>query len=255
MLLGLKIGVASFEALLDRSMAAVNDRQPPFKFACANPHSLVAAYCDQQFMIALRACDAVVADGVGVKLAGRLTGIDVGPRITGLEFFQGMMLRLNRQGGRVFFFGSSNDVLLKIVTRACHDFPNVHVEVFSPPYGEWSQVQNDEMVIRIRAAKPDVLWVGMTAPKQEKWVDANASLVDVPVVGSIGAVFQYYAGDVKRAPQWLCRLGLEWLYRLAGEPRRLWRRTIVSAPTFLFLVMRERLAVFLHIGNDTHSPS
>ncbi|MES1191651.1 MAG: WecB/TagA/CpsF family glycosyltransferase [Steroidobacter sp.] len=245
-LLGLHIGAGSLPLLVSKAMNAVETRKPPFKFACANPHSLVVARKDTQFMDALHACDAIVADGVGVTLAGWLVSIDVGPRITGIDFFRGMMLELNRRGGRAFFFGSTDEVLQKVMKNARHDFPNVHVDVFSPPYGEWSEDANQEMIDCIRAAQPDVLWVGMTAPKQEKWVHHNAEKLAVPVIGSIGAVFQYYAGDIKRAPEWLCHMGFEWLYRLAGEPRRLWRRTIVSAPAFIYLVIRERLLLMVH---------
>jgi N-acetylglucosaminyldiphosphoundecaprenol N-acetyl-beta-D-mannosaminyltransferase len=245
-MLGLKIGVASLDTLLRSAMTTVRERSSTFKFACANPHSLVAASKDAEFMDALRSCDAVVADGIGVTLVGRLTGVDVGPRITGLAFFQGIMHSLNHRGGRVFFFGSTDAVLQKVIVRARHEFPNIHIEVFSPPYGAWSEAANQQMIARIRDARPDVLWVGMTAPKQEKWMHRNASVLEVPVMGAIGAVFQYYAGEIKRAPDWLCKLGFEWLYRLAGEPRRLWRRTVVSAPAFLYLVMRERLVMLLH---------
>ena len=97
------------------------------------------------------------------------------------------------------------------------------------------------MIDRIREFAPDVLWVGMTAPKQEKWVSANLANLGVPVIGSVGAVFDYYAGVTTRAPPWICNLGLEWLYRLPREPKRLWRRTFVSAPLFLWYVVRERV--------------
>lgn len=93
------------------------------------------------------------------------------------------------------------------------------------------------MVEHIRAARPDVLWVGMTAPKQEKWVHANAAALDVPVIGSVGAVFDFFAGTNPRAPRWMCALGIEWVYRLAREPRRMWRRTVISAPRFLRMVV------------------
>jgi len=244
-LLGLRIGAGDLPSLLAKAMAAVERRAPHFRFACANPHSLVAARKDNHFMDALRSFEAVVADGIGVTLAGRLTGVDVGPRITGLSFFQGIMQSVNRRGGRVFFFGSSDDVLKKIVARARNEYPNIQIDTFSPPYGMWSEIENHRMLQLINAAKPDVLWVGMTAPKQEKWVYDNAQAMDVPVVGAIGAVFQYYAGEVKRAPEWICKLGFEWLYRLVGEPRRLWRRTIISAPLFMYLVLRERLTALL----------
>jgi N-acetylglucosaminyldiphosphoundecaprenol N-acetyl-beta-D-mannosaminyltransferase len=121
------------------------------------------------------------------------------------------------------------------------NFPNVVVETLSPPFRPWSKRENDDMVAKISQFQPDILWVGMTAPKQEKWVAANALRLTVPVIGSIGAVFDYYAGVTPRAPPWICDLGLEWLYRLPREPRRLWRRTIVSAPLFLWHVVRERV--------------
>ncbi|HKE95089.1 MAG TPA: WecB/TagA/CpsF family glycosyltransferase, partial [Povalibacter sp.] len=95
------------------------------------------------------------------------------------------------------------------------------------------------IVDRINEARPDVLWVGMTAPRQEKWVHQTLRELNVPVVGSVGAVFDFYAGTVQRAPRWFCRMGLEWLYRLLKEPQRLWRRTFVSGPAFLWLVLRE----------------
>ena len=99
--------------------------------------------------------------------------------------------------------------------------------------------ENHRMVKAINAAEPDVLWVGMTAPKQEKWVEANRRQLTVPVIGSIGAVFDFYAGTYSRAPQWVCDIGLEWAYRFILEPRRMWRRNFVSAPKFVWLVIRQ----------------
>jgi N-acetylglucosaminyldiphosphoundecaprenol N-acetyl-beta-D-mannosaminyltransferase len=239
--LGVRFEARNLESVIESAMASVHLRRPTFNFACANPHSLVTAKADPQFQRALRACSVVVADGVGVTLVSRAVGVDVGPRITGNDFFLSMMMQINRRGGRVFFLGSRDEVLERIVARARRDYPNVHVDVLSPPYGEWSEQTNSELKRRIVEARPDVLWVGMTAPRQEKWVHRNLHALDVPVVGSIGAVFDFYAGTVRRAPQWLCDLGFEWLYRLAHEPSRLWRRTLISAPAFLWLVLREHL--------------
>ena len=239
-LLGVPMGFGELETLLDNAVAVIEDRHPAFTFACANPHSLVVAQRDRAFFRALRACSAVVADGVGVTMAARVTGADVGPRITGADFFLGLMARANRRGGRVFFLGSSEGVLSEIAVRARRDYPRLHIDTLSPPFGGWDEATNDEILARIRDARPDILWVGMTAPKQEKWVHANREQLDVPVIGSIGAVFDFYAGTVQRAPDWICDAGLEWLYRLVREPSRLWRRTLLSAPIFLMLVARER---------------
>lgn len=239
--LGVNVGEFSLDALLDAAMIAVEQRKPPFTFACANPHSLVTAKSDVEFGEALRACSAVVADGVGVTVAGRMAGVDVGPRITGADFFLSLMRRMNRRGGRVFLLGSRDEVLQAMVSRARRDYPELHVDAFSPPYGEWSQEVNDRIVRMIQDARPDLLWVGMTAPRQEKWIHRNKDRLEVPVIGAIGAVFDFYAGTVERAPQWMCERGMEWLYRLVREPRRLWKRTVVSGPAFMWFVLREHL--------------
>jgi len=240
-LLGVRIGRRTLAELVTDSLRSVQERNRSFIFACANPHSLVVARADPEFRAALEAADAIVADGVGCSLAAALTGAAVGPRITGTDYFLGVMSALNRTGGRVFFFGSRTEVLAILGERLSRDFPRITVASLSPPFGAWPADENRQMIATIRQFAPDVLWVGMTAPKQEKWVAANADQLQVPVIGSIGAVFDYYAGVTRRAPQWVCNLGLEWLYRLPREPRRLWRRTFVSAPQFLWFVLRERL--------------
>jgi N-acetylglucosaminyldiphosphoundecaprenol N-acetyl-beta-D-mannosaminyltransferase len=231
----------SLEELLAAAQASIANRNGPFVLACANPHSLVVARKDPQFREALESASAVVADGVGCQWGAALSGVSVGPRITGTDFFLAVMAALNRAGGRAFFFGSSDAVLEKLAARAGHDFPRVATAMLSPPFRPWSEEENRQMIEDIRRFRPDVLWVGMTAPKQEKWVASNVARLQVPVIGSIGAVFDYYAGVTHRAPQWICNLGLEWLYRLPREPKRLWRRTFVSAPAFLWLVLVERI--------------
>lgn len=243
-LLGIRVGQYDLQSLLDtamEAMAATTERRVPFTFACANPHSMVVAQADADFRAALDACSAIVADGVGLTLAGKLVGADVGPRITGMDFFLGLMARVDRRGGRVFFLGSTDHVLQRLVAKARRQFPNLHISVLSPPFGTWSDAENQAVIDTVRAAHPDVLWVGMTAPKQEKWVHRCVSQLDVPVVGSVGAVFDYYAETVHRAPEWFCTHGLEWLYRLLHEPQRLWRRTLISTPAFLWLVVRKHV--------------
>ena len=240
-MLGVRIGTRSLAELVSSAETAIRVRRNPFIFACANPHSLVVARHDAEFRKALEGANAVVADGVGCLWGAALAGLSVGPRITGSDFFVSVMTMLNRTGGKVFFFGSREAVLLKLVARVNQNFPHITVAVLSPPFGPWSDDDNNAMISRIRQFQPDVLWVGMTAPKQEKWVAENSPRLSVPVIGSIGAVFDYYAGVTQRAPQWICSLGLEWLYRLPREPKRLWRRTVVSAPLFLWHVVRERI--------------
>ena len=240
-LLGVRIESRALPDLVTAAQAAIADTGKPFIFACANPHSLVVARSDDSFRDALERASAVVADGVGCKWGAALSGVSIGPRITGSDFFASIMAALNRAGGRAFFFGSSDAALQKLAYRVRQDYPRVAIGMLSPPFRPWTDEENRRMVENIRLFKPDVLWVGMTAPKQEKWVAANAARLKVPVIGSVGAVFDYYAGVTHRAPQWVCNLGLEWLYRLPREPKRLWRRTFVSAPTFLWFALLERI--------------
>src|SRR5262249_49714465 len=144
------------------------------------------------------------------------------PRITGSDYFQAVMRALDQRAGRAMFLGSRPEVLRLIVDRCAVHFPRVTIAgTISPPYGNWSQELDAEDVRSIGAARPEVLWVGMPAPKREKWVQANRERIHAGLVGSIGAVFDYFGGTVRRAPDWVCRAGLEWAYRLAHEPKRL----------------------------------
>jgi N-acetylglucosaminyldiphosphoundecaprenol N-acetyl-beta-D-mannosaminyltransferase len=242
-LLGVPIDRRCLSELVSAAMGAVGHGGQSFRLACANPHSLVVARSDRPFQLALQSASAVVADGVGCRIGAALAGVPIGPRITGSDFYLSMMSALQASGGgRAFFFGSSESVLASIRERTREDFPAVKVDTLSPPFGEWGATQNAEFIERINSAAPDVLWIAMTAPKQEKWMAANAGALKVPVIACIGAVFEYYAGTVRRAPDWVCDIGLEWMYRLAGEPQRLWRRTLVSAPVFLWAALSHRLA-------------
>lgn len=243
-MLGIPIWERALSDLLDESMAAITSRavrNRPFVFACANPHSLAVAGRDPVFRSALLDADAVVADGVGVRLAASLCGRRVGPRITGTDYFRALMGALDARGhGRVTLFGSRPQVLELLMARGIAEFPNVSfAKAISPPFGEWPDEDNARFIEEINASQPDVLWVGMTAPKQEKWVRANQQALRCGVLASIGAVFDYYAGTVQRAPQWVCDMGFEWAYRLGREPKRLWERTFVSAPQFLGLAVSE----------------
>jgi N-acetylglucosaminyldiphosphoundecaprenol N-acetyl-beta-D-mannosaminyltransferase len=141
----------------------------------------------------------------------------------------------------VFFLGASEETLALIRARMAVDYPAIRVAgTYSPPFKpEYSAAELDEMITAVNAARPDVLWVGMTAPKQEKWIFQNLHRLDVKFAGAVGAVFDFYVGKVKRSHPAFQELGLEWLPRLLRQPVRLWRRTFVSAPIFVWHVVRQ----------------
>ena len=142
----------------------------------------------------------------------------------------------------VMFMGSSQKVLDLIVKRAAEVYPHLKIVTYSPPYKpEFSDEDNKAIVEAINAADPDLLWIGMTAPKQEKWTYSHWNELNIHChVGTIGAVFDFFAGTVERAPIWWQRHGLEWLYRLLKEPKRMWRRYIIGNALFLWNMLKEK---------------
>jgi len=210
--------------------------------ACLNPHSFVVSRSEPGFANALASANWLIPDGIGIVLASRVLGGRIRGRITGADIFVKVNSGLDRESGSVFLLGSS-DVTLNEMKRRMHDeWPNLRIAgTLSPPYREsFSETENAEMIRVINAARPDVLWVAMTAPKQEKWIHDNLQRLDVKFASAIGAVFDFYAGRVRRSAPVFQRFGLEWLPRLLQEPRRLWRRTLVSAPIFVTAVVKAR---------------
>lgn len=212
-------------------------------FICANPHSLVTAADDPEFRQAFHAADLVTPDGAGILLASKILGGNIRERITGSDIFQQVSCMLDQmEDASCFFLGATEQTLAAIKAKMAVDYPNIRVQTFSPPYKPvFSAEDNRLMIEAINAAKPDVLWVGMTAPKQEKWIFQNKDQLNVKFIGAIGAVFDFYVGNVKRSHPVFQKLGLEWLPRLCREPRRLFRRNFISSPKFLWMVFKQKL--------------
>lgn len=212
--------------------------------ACANPHSLVVASQDSVFSKSLKEADLLLPDGTGIVIAARTLGLPIQERVAGFEFFQGLSISLAKEGGARYFFLGSSDHVLKLITEKLNlEFPEIIIcGTLSPPFKpEFSDEENAAMVTAINAARPDVLWVGMTAPKQEKWIYANRDKLEVPFIGAIGAVFDFYAGTKQRSSGFWQRIGMEWLLRFLREPRRLWERNMKSTPIFLFWIIRKKV--------------
>lgn len=209
-----------------------------------NAHSYNTAQKDELFAEALKNGDYLIPDGASIVKACRWLKAKSQPieRVAGWDLFEFEMNKLNRKGGKCFFMGSSLKVLELIKERAAVDYPNIVVESYSPPYkSEFTDEDNRAIVDAINAAKPDLLWIGMTAPKQEKWAYSHWNELDIDChAGTIGAVFDFFAGTSQRAPRWWQKHSLEWLYRLFAEPRRMWRRYVIGNPLFIRNIREER---------------
>lgn len=205
-----------------------------------NAHSYNTALKDKLFAEALQRGDALIPDGASIVMACRWLKAKSQPkeRIAGWDLFVMEMERLNRKGGKCFFMGSSEKVLGLIKERTKTVYPNITVETYSPPYKpEFSEEDNRAIIEAINRADPDLLWIGMTAPKQEKWTYTHWDELKIHChTGTIGAVFDFFAGTVERAPEWWQKHSLEWLYRLLKEPKRMWKRYIIGNTLFLWNV-------------------
>jgi N-acetylglucosaminyldiphosphoundecaprenol N-acetyl-beta-D-mannosaminyltransferase len=247
MLLGYAVGNDIKDRCIDKMFSSMHNTSGADGcawMACFNPHSFAVALNDASFSQALKNASWLVPDGIGVVLASRLLGSHIRERVTGSDVFYGLHQRMNEAGSMsVFFLGSTDETLALIREKMAQDYPNIRVAgSFSPPFKpSYSPDELEEMISAINFAEPDVLWVGMTAPKQEKWIHANRTRLNARFVGAIGAVFDFYTGRVKRSHPVFQRLGLEWLPRLVQQPRRLWRRMFISAPIFLWYVIKARL--------------
>ena len=242
-ILGYPIAMAGREECIKQIVSWLDSGEVGRYFVCANPHSLEVARIDPLFADALKNADLIVPDGIGIVIASRLLGGDIRERVTGSDIFLGLSEALNRKGSAsCFFLGSTDANLDRIKEKMAREFPNIkYAGAHSPPFKpEFGEEDNRLMVDAINRATPDVLWVGLTAPKQEKWIYQNRGRLDVKFIGAIGAVFDFYTGNVKRSHPIFQRMGLEWLPRFLREPRRLWRRNLISNPIFLGRVLRAR---------------
>ena len=243
-LFGYSIVSESSAACASQALNMIRAGEKRRYLACANPHSLIVARNDSRFRKALREATFLIPDGIGLVKAAHYLGFPVTERVTGSDIFLNLHDQAAATGGlRVFFLGSAPEVLDAIRKRMQREFPGITVcGIYSPPFkAAFTTEDNRQMVAAINAARPDVLWVGMTAPKQEQWIFDNLQKLDVGFIGAVGAVFDFYAGTKKRAPLIWQRCGLEWLHRLCREPSRLWERTVKSMPIFLGMIVAEFL--------------
>lgn len=216
-----------------------------------NAYSYTMAKHDTLFAKALR-YGYLIPDGASIVKACRNIKANNQPkeRIAGWDLFvyeMGIHEALAQNNGckhKVMFMGSSEHVLSLIRDHAKQIYPHLEIITYSPPYKPvFSEQDNDAIIKAINTAQPDLLWIGMTAPKQEKWVYEHWDKLNINChVGTIGAVFDFFACTAKRAPQWWQDHSLEWLYRLVKEPRRMWRRYIFGNCKFLFYITKEKFS-------------
>jgi N-acetylglucosaminyldiphosphoundecaprenol N-acetyl-beta-D-mannosaminyltransferase len=232
---GIPISVTSYEGVL----GAISDRprDKGLSVAVCNVHSVMSARRNQALRSAIAGAEIATPDGVPLVWGLRWTGQPDQERVYGPELMRLALVESARLGWKHYIYGSSPETLSRL-TAAIDDFaPEAEiVGAVSPPFRELSAGEEQETLDAIAASQADVVWVGLGMPKQELWMHrVKDRLPGVALLG-VGAAFDFLAGTVKQAPPWMQRSGLEWLYRLIQEPRRLWRRYIWNNPGYVLLL-------------------
>jgi len=206
---------------------------PKILINTVSPNSYGVALKDKLFESSLKNSDLLVLDGIGIALGSILLNGKNIKKIAGQDCFDYLMDFSNKNNWRVFFMGSTNDTLKKIKNRASAEYPNVDIGYYSPPFKpEFETSDNEEIISIINQFKPDVLFVGLTAPKQEKWAFQHKDQLEVKVISTIGNVFDWYAGNSKRPAKIWIKLRLEWLVRIFLRPE-IFRRNTKNQMMFL----------------------
>jgi len=238
-LLGVRVNVASFDDAVEIVLNAP-DTGARLALHFANAHSMVEANRNPQLCSAMNA-DVVEPDGMPLVLLARRRGIKA-QRVCGPDFMPALVERGVPLGRTHFFFGGAPGVPEELARRLSEAYPGLKVVgTMSPPFREPTAEEEEELVAEINAAKPDYVWVGLGAPKQDLWVASHRERLEASALLAVGAAFDFHSGRRRRAPHWMQRTGTEWLFRLLMEPRRLASRYTVVNARFLWLVLKEGL--------------
>jgi N-acetylglucosaminyldiphosphoundecaprenol N-acetyl-beta-D-mannosaminyltransferase len=204
-----------------------------------NAHVLNQSFSIPELRRALLASDLVYCDGYGVRVAAKLIGLDVPYRMTGADWIWGVAALCEARGRSLYLLGSDPGVADEAAASLRRWYPRLEVKGTHHGYFEPDSPHSERVLEDIAERRPDILLVGMGTPRQELWVERSFHRIDVPVVWTVGALFDYLSGRMPRAPHWMADHGLEWIFRLALEPRRMWRRYLLGNPAFLGRVLTE----------------
>lgn len=214
------------------------------KRVCVTPVNCVLwARENKKLRTLYNSSDLNLADGVPLLWASKLLGNKIRGRVTGLDLLPSFTKIAAQKNFTFFFLGAKEGVAESLAKKLKHNHPALNVVgYYSPPFAEkFTDEENKKMVDLINAAKPNVLWVSLTAPKQDYWIHEHLNQLNVNIAIGVGGAFEVTAGLIKRAPTWMQKNGLEWLFRFLQEPKRLFKRYFIEAPVFIPLIFLQRM--------------
>ena len=237
-ILGVGVSAVNMETAIERIDGWVGSRD--LRYVCVCPvHSIMECRRSEELRHIFNAAGMVTPDGMPVVWVSRLSGHPEVRRVYGPDL---ILAVLARQQHRHFFYGGGPGVAEKLAQRMKARFPRLDVAgTFEPPFAPLDELCTPETAEAINRHEADVIWVGMSSPKQDQWMARMRPLLRAPVLIAVGAAFDFHTGTVRQAPRWMQRSGLEWLFRLGMQPRRLWRRYLIDNPWFLWELALQKL--------------
>lgn len=241
-LLNVRVDRVDFSAVMGQVRKAIQLRRPR-QFVTVNVDFIKLAKADPSFRRLINTSDVSVADGMPLLWAARLIGAPLPERITGTDLVLGCAQMAAEEGHRLFLLGAAPGVAELAGAELQRRFPGLTIcGTYAPPFGTWAENEDRHIVEYVQAARPDVLFVAFGAPRQDVWIREHMAELNVPVSIGIGGTLNFLAGKIRRAPQWMQDFGLEWLYRVAQEPGRLWKRYLLQdLPIFFQLLAQTRV--------------
>ena len=241
-ILGSHIDALSWEDAINTICGWALNRESRYVTLC-NVHSVVTALLEDNHRSDLNAADMATSDGMPVTWSLRKLGFAKQQRINGPDLMWNYCEKAERTGQKIFFYGSTNTVLALLEDKLKAAFPELQIAgMYSPPFRELTETEDKEVIERLNASGANVIFIGLGCPRQESWMFQHRGKINAVMIG-VGAAFNYHAGTIKRAPLWMQNAGLEWLHRLASDPRRLWKRYLVTNSIFIVAMTAQLLGL------------
>ncbi|WP_345975114.1 WecB/TagA/CpsF family glycosyltransferase [Sulfurimonas sp. HSL3-7] len=229
------ISTGKYETFIHNILGLVQNHSSSY-ICVSNVHMTIEAYLDTNFSAVVNGADMATPDGMPLAKAMKfLYGIDQ-DRVAGMDLMPDLMKISEEKGLSIFIYGSTDNVLEEIVSKAKQEFPNLELNVYSPPFRTLSEEEKNNIVSMINDKNPDLVFVALGCPKQEKWMAEHKNKINSCMIG-LGGALEVYAGVKDRAPQWMQDYALEWMYRFIQDPKRLWKRYLVTNTLFIILLL------------------
>ncbi len=238
--LGVQVSAVDMDGALSEISGWVEQRRNHY-VCVTGVHGVMESQRDEALRIIHNRSGMTTPDGMPMVWAGHYAGFTGVKRVYGPDLMLALSERAAERGWRCFFYGGKEGVAALTAARMSTAYAGLDVVgTLSPPFRPLTEAEDAAVVARINASRPDIVWVGLSTPKQERWMADHLNKLTAPVLIGVGAAFDIHAGVVAQAPRWVQRSGLEWLFRLATEPRRLARRYLTNNPRFVMRVLRRR---------------